>query len=70
MSRRGDVVDSFVEGFLAGSPCETRDQVAIELIGAAAAHLVMLVGPREAAEAVYRVADEAAGSPKAACGHG
>lgn len=59
------VVDAFVEQVLEMTPDGDQARVAEEMIGAAAAHLVMLVGPRDAAEAVYRVADEAAGSMKA-----
>jgi hypothetical protein len=54
------IIDAFVTQMLRREPDAARDVVAIQLLGACSAHLVMMVGGRAAAAALYDLADKAA----------
>lgn len=51
---------AWADAFLGGVRDDVRDQAAIELIGALAARLTMMVGGRECSAGLYRIADLAA----------
>jgi hypothetical protein len=54
------VLESFVSELLEREPDGERDLAAIQLLGAVAAHLTLLVGGRSASAAIYSIADMAA----------